>query len=36
MAEGGSNAGVRIIIFIGVLGLINLLSYVFHLGFWVY
>lgn len=36
MAQGGNNAGIRILVFIGILGLVNLLSYVFHWGFWVY
>ncbi len=36
MAQGGSSTGVRILVFVGILGLVNLLSYLLHWGFWVY
>ena len=36
MAQGGNSTVVRILVFIGVLGLVNLLSYALHWGFWVY
>jgi hypothetical protein len=36
MSEGGSNKGMRIGIYVGILVLVNVLSAVFHWGFWIY